>query len=81
MYVYKSFLPSQVKVLTISGKFLWREGTASWISQIRDLKSLIGFILMRANREKHKQPKLLSSKGKNQFITKHLKNIMFVIPK
>lgn len=73
----KDMLLSQVRVLIISGKFLWREGTVSLTSQIKGLTRQIGFIPMKTNLEKRKQLKLLSSKGKNhEFITKHLRNIM-----
>ncbi len=45
--------------------------------QMKDLTHQSGFILMRANQEKHRRPKLLSLKGRNnQFMTMHLRFII-----
>lgn len=60
-----SLLSSQVRVLIVSGKFLWRAGTVWYRFKMKDLIHQSGFILMRVNQEKHRRPKLHSLKGRN----------------
>lgn len=72
-----SLLPSQVRVLIISGKFLWRAGTVWYRFKMKDLIHQSGFILMRVNQEKHRRQKRLSLKGRNnQFMMIHLRFIV-----
>lgn len=74
---FSSLLPSQVRVLIISGKFLWRAGTVWYRFKMKDLIHQSGFILMRVNQEKHRRPKRLSLKGRNnQFMMIHLRFIV-----
>lgn len=69
-----TLLPSQVRVLIVSGKFLWRAGTVWYRFKMKDLIHQSGFILMRVNQEKHRRQKLHSLKGKNnQFMMIHLR--------
>jgi len=69
-----SRLPSQVRVLIISGKFLWRAGTVWYRFKMKDLIHQSGFILMRVNQEKHRRPKLLSLKGRNNQFKSNIKS-------